>query len=161
MLIHVSSEYVALKFVVSNPPNKCYEKHVLQWLSLRAPGPSHPGRKYVVRFIESFTINGPNGQHDVLVTEVVGPSLAAVQSECYDFSIGVGGAFPPLPTTRVARQLLMALDYLRTRRVIHGGESIACLPVTETETNMDNKIYMPGISQRPCQILEENLKQPL
>ena len=134
MLIRVTSEYVALKFVVSNPPNKGYEKQVLKRLSL--PG-SHPGKQYVLHLIDSFAVNGPNGQHDVFVTEVVGPSFATVQSACYDFSIAVGRAFPPLPTTRVARQLLMALDYLRSRNVIHGGESITCLPVTKADTNMD------------------------
>jgi serine/threonine-protein kinase SRPK3 len=122
MLIRVSSEYVALKFVVSYPPNKGYEQRVLKWLSTD-PGPSHPGKQYVIHLIDSFTINGPNGQHDVLVTDVVGPSFATVQSECHDIPIGVVGAFPPLPTARVARQLLMALDYLRSRRVVHGGES--------------------------------------
>ncbi|OXV06844.1 hypothetical protein Egran_05389 [Elaphomyces granulatus] len=106
------TEYVVLKFVVSNLPNKGYEQRVLKWLSLTDPGPSHPGRQYVIHLIDSFTISGPNGQHDV-VTDVVGPSFATVQSECYDIPIGVVGAFPLLPTARAARQLLMALDYLR------------------------------------------------
>jgi serine/threonine-protein kinase SRPK3 len=122
MLTHVSSEYVALKFVVSNTPNKDYEKQVHKRLSLTAPGPSHPGKQYVVHSIESFTINGPNGQHDVFVTEVVGPSFAAIQMECYDMDFRIIKSFPPLPTKRVARQLLIALDYLRSCRVVHGGE---------------------------------------
>jgi serine/threonine-protein kinase SRPK3 len=62
---------VALKFVVSNPPNKGYEQRVLKWLSL---SPLHPGKRYVIHLIDSFAINGPNGQHDVLVMDVVGPT---------------------------------------------------------------------------------------
>ncbi|OXV09092.1 hypothetical protein Egran_03145, partial [Elaphomyces granulatus] len=114
-------EYVALKFVVSNPPNNGNEEQVLKWLS--APGqagPPHLGKQYVVHPLDSFTINGPNGRHDVFVTEVVGPNFPTVQLQCYDRSILSGGAFPPLPATRVARQLLMALDYLRSRGVVHG-----------------------------------------
>jgi hypothetical protein len=137
MLICVPSEYVALKFVVSNPPNNGNEEEVLKWLSKTATGPTHPGKEYVVHPLDSFTINGPNGRHDVFVTEVVGPNFATVQLECDDPSFCIGGAFPPVPAARVARQLLMALDYLRSRGVVHGGESITCLLVAEAETNMD------------------------
>ena len=128
MLICVPSEYVALKFVVSNPPNNGNEEEVLKWLSKTATGPTHPGKQYVVHPLDSFTINGPNGRHDVFVTEVVGPNFATVQLECDDPSFCIGGAFPPLLAARVARQLLMALDYLRSRGVVHGGESTYYLP---------------------------------
>ena len=108
---------------------------------MTAPGPSHPGKQYVVHLIDSFIVNGPNGQHDVFVTEVVGPSFAVLEEECYDLSTHINRTFPPLLVTRAARQLLVALDYLRSRSVVHGSESITCLParlpVAKTDTNVD------------------------
>ncbi|KAN0077525.1 hypothetical protein V8E54_005829 [Elaphomyces granulatus] len=45
----------------------------------------------ILHHIDSFIVNGPNGQHNVFVTQVVSPSFATVQSACYDLSIAVGG----------------------------------------------------------------------
>ena|SRR2546421_12511049 len=103
-------QYRALKFVVSKPPNS-YEKEVFHAVSNSS---SHSGRAHVLRLLDSFTVHGKNGVHDVFVTEVVGLSLLRVTTRC-ELPIDVA--------KKVTTQFLSGLDYLHSCGVVHGGKS--------------------------------------
>ncbi|XRB21310.1 serine/threonine-protein kinase SRPK3 [Pseudoscourfieldia marina] len=72
------------------------------------------GDKNVVRLLDSFDVRGPNGLHVCMVFEPLGDNLLSLIKR-YDYH-GV-----PLEIVRnIARQLLVALDYLhREHSVIH------------------------------------------
>ena len=81
----------------------------------------HPGYKHVLRMLDEFHVDGPNGRHMCIVSDVVGPSVA----------------YHPMKTTErpsgqlarsLSRQLLLAVDYLHKAGVVHGGKisGISC-----------------------------------
>jgi serine/threonine-protein kinase SRPK3 len=89
---------------------------ILQVLKERA-NVAHPGHKHVSDFIESFHHEGPNGRHLCVVMGLLGPqvsSLAENSPECrLDGSLA----------RSISRQLLLAVDYLHSVGVAHGGKS--------------------------------------
>ena len=99
---------------MSNPPDQGNEAETLH----RFSSPSeHPGRKHVLKLVDRFSVHGPNGLHEFLVTEIAGPSLQQILDEPYT----PFGTLPPPYLKRLTRELLLGLDYLRTCGVVHGG----------------------------------------
>ena len=86
-----------------------HEAAILQTLSSPADN-SHRGQKHVLQLLDHFQIHGPNGIHDVLVTDVLVPM------QYFD-------DFGMLDLKRTSYQTLIALTYLSERGVIHGGVS--------------------------------------
>lgn len=68
--------------------------------------------------LDHFTIHGPNGTHDCLAYEVLGPSIAHV----LDDSTGIDTtAYLTLPCARkIIYQVLLAVDYVHSLGMVHG-----------------------------------------
>lgn len=79
--------------------------------------PDHPGRKHVSQFLDSFYVDGPNGRHLCVVAELLGPKVSSVAESCPDYRLGGHLA------RQVSRQLLLAVDYLHTCGIAHGGRA--------------------------------------
>lgn len=80
------------------------------------------GRQFVVKLLDDFKIEGPNGTHQCIVTEVLGPSLTSGTELVYGeerFPIGVA--------KRLVSEVLRGVEFLHSKGVIHGGKS-PCLP---------------------------------
>ncbi|KAI9812500.1 MAG: hypothetical protein M1826_002831 [Phylliscum demangeonii] len=60
-------------------PNKGMERAVLRHLSRAS---KHPGRSHVLRLIDHFSIRTVNGEHEVIVTSVLGPTLREIAEFC-------------------------------------------------------------------------------
>ncbi|KAF7307322.1 Protein kinase [Mycena indigotica] len=87
------------------------------------------GSKHVVRMLDHFVHEGPNGAHMCIVQELLVPALA-VDIVMYD-----GHSCLPVATaSRIVGQLLLAVDYLHKRGIAHGdlhsGNILVCLPPT-------------------------------
>ena len=69
---------------------------------------------HTVQLLNSFLHSGPNGQHFVMVFEILGVNLLEIMKR-YNYS-GI-----PLPLVRrMTRQILIGLDYLHRKcRIIH------------------------------------------
>ena len=67
-----------------------------------------------MQLLNSFIHSGPNGQHFIMVFEILGVNLLEIMKR-YDYK-GI-----PLPLVRrMAKQVLIGLDYLhRVCRIIH------------------------------------------
>ena len=79
----------------------------------------HPGRSHVNQMLDSFTLAGPNGTHDCLVLELLGPSVAdIVELRCNDDRL------PARLAKSFARQAMHGLDFLACHDIGHGGKSI-------------------------------------
>lgn len=121
-----SSEYVALKFVhpIKITRNKSLSGY--QWRPLarhiRASSTS-----YISLTLLSSTLSMARLQHDVFVTEVVGPSFTALQLDMTSLPPSMGHSHHCL-RRELLRQSLVAPDYLHSRSGVHGSESITCLP---------------------------------
>lgn len=76
--------------------------------------------QHIVRMLDHFDIQGPNGTHPCLVLEMLGPSGAdLVEGRFAD------GRLPGSLAKGVARQAMMGLDSLHRRGIAHGGQSFS------------------------------------
>lgn len=64
---------------------------------------------------DSFELYGPNGVHQCLVTEVLGPSMASL-AESYTTN-----RLPGDVAWKVCRQVMQAVAYVHRMGVVHGG----------------------------------------
>lgn len=78
----------------------------------------HPGWSHVNQMLDFFTLAGPNGTHDCLVLELLGPSVAdIVELYCKDDRLSASLA------KSFASQAMQGLDFLACHDIGHGGKS--------------------------------------
>lgn len=77
-----------------------------------------------VQLLDSFQHIGPNGTHNCIVTELLGPSLSDVLG-CYQT---VGETLRPDTVLRASRQLLEGLELAHEAGIAHGGNLGFTLP---------------------------------
>jgi serine/threonine-protein kinase SRPK3 len=108
--------HVALKIFIHSS-SLGLPRELLAYQRLEGGPKGHPGRLAVRTLLDSFIINGPDGEHQCLVHP---PLWDNVRSFLARNPIGR----LPLPILAVLlRQLLQALDYARECQVIHTGKS--------------------------------------
>lgn len=74
----------------------------------------HPGHEHVIQLLDTFTHEGPNGTHVCMVFEVLGENLLGLIRRYKHRGI------PVVFVKQIAKQLLLALDFLHRRcGVIH------------------------------------------
>ncbi|KAL1849886.1 hypothetical protein Daus18300_013143 [Diaporthe australafricana] len=83
-------------------------------------GPRDKPRPYV-QLLDRFSHEGPNGRHNCLVTELLGPSLASVRS----IFAQLEQFLRPETVLRASRQLLQAVDFIHQAGLAHGDISPA------------------------------------
>lgn len=97
-----------MKINVSSITSKNNETRILRWL--KDSTHNRLGHRNIVHLLDDFIIEGPNGNHDCLVTEVVGTLkdfrfTSDFQSHAKDLSF----------------QIMAGLAYLHSQGVVHGG----------------------------------------
>ena len=100
---------------MSNEANR--ELMVLRRLKNNTKCHNHPGYKHVLRMLDDFQIDGPNGRHMCIVSDVLGPNAKSV-AEAYPNNRPDGQL-----ARSVSRQLLLAVGYLHEAGVVHGGKN--------------------------------------
>ena len=74
---------------------------------------THPGSEQVLALLDHFKVQGVNGEHDVLVTQVVGPHLEAMFNE------------DPLVIQKsiksLMREVALGISFLHHCGVVHAG----------------------------------------
>lgn len=109
------NKHVAMKVVRSD---RQYTEAALDEISLLKKAMSankdHPGHRFVVSLLDSFSHLGPNGAHICMVFEVLGENLLGLVKK-YEYK-GV----PEVLVKQITKQVLLALDYLhRECGIIH------------------------------------------
>ncbi|KAG6238257.1 hypothetical protein E4U25_001871 [Claviceps purpurea] len=103
---------IRVKIMVSKVEHS-RELRILRALS--ALPKDHPGSSYVNQMLNHFTLVGPNGTHNCLVLELVGPNVEAfVNDHCPD------GRLPSRLAKLFAKQTLQGIDYLAANNIGHG-----------------------------------------
>jgi serine/threonine protein kinase len=85
---------------------------------------------YAVRLLDDFYHAGPNGHHQCLVFELLGPSIDNVINSCNPLNgepRTADDGIDPRVVLRVSRQLLVALGILHKRSIAHGGRIVQTL----------------------------------
>lgn len=109
---------ISIKVVVASESDTCnHEVEVLQSI-MQNGDPSHPGHRHVSQLLDSFHLEGPNGRHLCIVTELLGPCVSSVAEQSRNFRLDGHVA------RQVSRQLLYATNYLHSCGVAHGGKLV-------------------------------------
>lgn len=129
-LTHYSNGYwVSLEIVTANADDssRSRELHHLQLLEGRCKGCL--SSKYVIQFLDIFSHSGPNGDHQCLVFELLGPPVEWVlmdYSACADHPeyTDPGDKLEPGTIMRMSRQLLECVEFIHSAGMAHGGNTL-------------------------------------
>ncbi|OJJ83134.1 uncharacterized protein ASPGLDRAFT_151795 [Aspergillus glaucus CBS 516.65] len=120
--------WVSLEIVTANADDssRSRELHHLQLLEGRCKG--FLSSKYVIQFLDIFSHNGPNGDHQCLVFELLGPPVEWVlmdYSACADHPeyTDPGDKLEPGTIMRMSRQLLECVEFIHSAGMAHGDIS--------------------------------------
>jgi serine/threonine-protein kinase SRPK3 len=103
-----------VKIAVARQADRSREIKVLRSLSNSKSERAHSHN--VVSMLHNFQLRGPNGLHECIVLELLGPSIR----DLLDVRFG-GERLPGRAAKSVAKQTLLGLDYLHKRKIGHGG----------------------------------------
>ena len=111
---HRKGRYVSLKIIEARASAASSEASILQ--RLRLGDPEHPGRSAIQTLLDQFSIDGPNGRHCCLVSEVAGCSVANSKEA------GTKWKFSPTTARAIAARTAMGLAYIHSCGITHGGK---------------------------------------
>jgi serine/threonine-protein kinase SRPK3 len=106
-----------LKILIADHPRESQEIRNLQLLKERSQESLY--RKYIVQLLDSFVHQGPNGQHQCLVFELLGPTVARIIGEY----IEANETIEPRVILRMSEQLLEAIEFIHDAGMGHGGNA--------------------------------------
>jgi serine/threonine-protein kinase SRPK3 len=109
-----NQEYVALKVSVAEFHERSRELGVLRTLAGLNSGEA--GSQHVLQLLDHFHIEGPNGKHECLVLEFLGPSVTDVLDVRFNDE-----RLPGTLARTIAQQALVGLAYLHKHNIGHGG----------------------------------------
>lgn len=90
---------------------------------------------------DQFTLIGPNGSHDCLVLDLVGPNIAdIIDSHCR------GDRLPSHAAKSISRQVLQGIDYLASNGIGHGGKRTMFQFVTAAMLNLLKDLHTRNIA---------------
>ncbi|PWY96163.1 serine protein kinase [Aspergillus sclerotioniger CBS 115572] len=104
--------YVAVKICISEEANdsNLRDLDILNKVTSKQPSTPH-----VMRILDHFDLDGPNGAHHCLVLELLGPSVPdVIESRFRD------GRLPGALAKAVTKQALLGLDFLHDQEIAHG-----------------------------------------
>ncbi len=107
------NRYVALKIIMAEFSNDCSDLKMLQHLEQSSS--QHPGRRHVASLVDHFWIEGPNGSHVCLVSQVAGPPVSQL-SQAQPQGKLIGDV-----AQKLALQATQGLAFLHSIGVGHGG----------------------------------------
>ncbi|KAF8990019.1 kinase-like domain-containing protein [Cyathus striatus] len=110
--------FASLKVLSANSSANSSELSISRHLQQQQEkGDSHPGKDHVIRIFDTFVIQGPNGTHHCIVTEILGINL---NEKVEDFYGNNHDHFPPDVTKKLAAQVALGVAYLHKCGIIHG-----------------------------------------
>jgi len=108
------SRYVALKFAVAELTGRNNEIRIYRHLASRSE--THPGSDRILALLDHFRVQGVNGEHDVLVLQVIGPHLEAMFD---DEPTAIQQTIKPL-----MHQITLGTSLLHDCGVVHAGRTV-------------------------------------
>ncbi|TRX97280.1 hypothetical protein FHL15_002074 [Xylaria flabelliformis] len=90
------------------------ETEVLRLISSLASD-THAGREHIVQLLDGFSIDGPNGKHQCLVLDLLGPSIPDIIDLHYRDE-----RLPAQVAKSIAHQVLIGVDFLAQLKIGHG-----------------------------------------
>ncbi|KUJ17502.1 kinase-like protein [Mollisia scopiformis] len=116
----IRQRYVALKILAARLSRDCPEIETLRRLR---NSENHEGKTYVMSLLDHFWINGPNGKHLCVVSEVAGTSIKQF-NECPGFKSGTRRLRAEVARS-VALQAAKGLAFIHFTGTVHGDFTTA------------------------------------
>lgn len=108
-------QWVALKVMTSHMSENSRELNFFHALAKKRP--DDLSSNYIVKLLDTFVLQGPNGHHKCLVFELLGPTLRSMVKEEYRSRSDVD----PPTILKMSEQLLYAVDFIHNNNFAHGG----------------------------------------
>lgn len=100
----------------------------------------------LLELLDHFVIEGPNGQHQCLVTELLGPSVSDVLETTRN------GRLPIMWIKSITKQLFTGLEGLHAMQIGHGGDtSAAYASLTRGDSFYYRFTHKEHCAQRCCE----------
>ncbi|KAF5009194.1 hypothetical protein FDECE_4559 [Fusarium decemcellulare] len=141
--------YVSLKITLAVQNNNASKEVTLYKSRLQ------PGSTYLVTLYDATSVTGPNGEHDGLIFETMGPSLTTLLQKWPDFQIGQPWErrFTKEFTKRSLLDTIRALHFLHERGVVHGdvhlGNILTCIRQPEVSPVSERELQQPTSDAQP------------
>ncbi|KAF8509956.1 kinase-like domain-containing protein [Gautieria morchelliformis] len=141
----VSGRFAALKVLAADVSKVC-EVAIHRCLKQRQLNDGgSDGQEFLVEYLDDFKVEGPNGTHQCIVTEVLGPSIGADIEEIY----GPEERYPIEIAKNLVAQIMRGVAYLHSCGVVHGDLHVGNI-----------LLRIPGIEQMSRQDLQKYLGEP-
>ncbi|MCJ1472209.1 hypothetical protein MMC13_000856 [Lambiella insularis] len=108
----VENRYVSLKILTALSTDNSSESTIRNHLGQGSL--HHPGRGFILSLLDEFSIDGPNGKHKCIVSEIAGASVRE-EKECNEQDL-----LPVKVAREVTAQLALGLAYIHSCGVLHG-----------------------------------------
>ena len=108
---------VSLKIFTAEQSKRSQEVHILHYLRQRQLGDKN---HFIVTLLHDFIHKGPNGEHQCMVFELLGPTLAREVADNNDI---FNETLDPDEVKRFVLQILYAIEWLHSIGIAHGGKS--------------------------------------
>ena len=114
-------EWVSIKIMTADATTSSHELDILRSLAKRCHGSLNSW--YIVQLLDDFLHRGPNGTHQYLVFELLGPTLDTITSDYSDYNDSEL-RLEPDTVFRLSEQLLNAVAFVHKAGYGHGGTTI-------------------------------------
>lgn len=108
-------QWVSVKIITAERTNQSRELHGLRSLAEYSKGSL--GSEYIVQLLDDFLHEGPNGCHQCLVFELLGPTVGIFVNDYYD----EGERVDTETILKISTQLLQAVAFMHEAGYAHGG----------------------------------------
>ena len=118
MIARRRMQWVSIKIMTADATSSSHELDILRSLAKRCNGSL--SSQYIVQLLDDFLHRGPNGTHQCLVFEFLGPTLDQVTSDYSDYN-DPELRLEPETVLRFSEQLLNAIAFVHKVGYGHGG----------------------------------------
>ena len=108
-------KWVSVKITRAERTNQSRELQILR--ALTQCSSVSPGSEHIVKLLDDFLHQGPNGCHQCLVFELLGPTVNVMVNDAYHF----GERLDTDTIIRVSTQILEAIAFMHEAGYVHGG----------------------------------------
>jgi len=112
----ITGRFASLKIIVADT-SASSELDVVRRIKENQATAASPGSEYVMEIFDEFLLEGPNGVHQCIVSELLGPSIQQPDLE----EIFPEDCFPIDMAKKMCAQIVQGLAHLHRCKVVHGG----------------------------------------
>lgn len=159
-----SNKLVAIKVVVARLDQSTLDKEICLYHKLAKVAPHSSLSQNFVGLKEQFQLEGPNGRHNCLVFDSMGPDLPTTIRRSREYQVGQPWdddfcqRFPLQLAKKVLREVLLGLQFLHANRIVHGdlhaGNILVSIRSQDCEAGAIEKLRQNRDDEEPLRRLD-------